>query len=99
MKYKLNIEVPFTDKVTGKKYHEVGKVETFSKERGEELLKDPRGLVSLNEKIEEKPKNKDDKKDKANDKKSTKEEDKAPEVVDDPNKKDITITENQDKPE
>ena len=45
--YKLNIEVKFTDKYTGKKYN-VGDVITVSKERFEELLNDSRKLVSVN---------------------------------------------------
>lgn len=45
---KLNIEVSFTDKYTNEDY-KVGDVIEVSDERGNELLNDPRKLVSLNE--------------------------------------------------
>lgn len=57
MKYKLNIVSAFTDKYTDENYN-VGDVVTFDKARGEELLADPRGLVTLVEKIEQSPKKK-----------------------------------------
>lgn len=53
MKYKLNIELAFTDKINGKKY-KVGDVIEFDEARGKELLADSRKLVSLNKKIEDK---------------------------------------------
>lgn len=46
MKYELKIEQRFQDKYNGTIY-EAGKVITFDKARGEELLADERGLVSL----------------------------------------------------
>jgi hypothetical protein len=55
MKYRLNIEIPFTDRITKEDYI-VGDVKEFEKDRGEELLADKRKLVSLNEIIEDKPK-------------------------------------------
>lgn len=53
MKYKLNIEMAFTDKITDEKY-KVGDVKEFDEARAKELLADKRHLVSLNEIIEEK---------------------------------------------
>lgn len=43
---KLKIEQIFKDKYTGKMYDKIGEVLNFTKERGEELLNDPRKLVS-----------------------------------------------------
>lgn len=51
MSYKLNIEKQFTDRENGKLYR-VGEVVKFTNARGEQLLKDPRKLVSLNEKTD-----------------------------------------------
>ena len=45
---KLNIEVAFTDKYTSEDYV-IGRVIEVTEARGNELLKDPRNLVSLNE--------------------------------------------------
>ena len=50
--YKLKIEQKFQDKYNGNIY-EAGEVIEFEKARGEELLADKRGLVSLVEKVEE----------------------------------------------
>lgn len=52
MKYLLNIEKQFTDKLTNEK-HKIGDVIECSKERGEELLNDVRKLVSINKIIED----------------------------------------------
>lgn len=53
MKYKLNIEIPFTDKITHEAY-KVGDVKEFDENRAKELLKDTRKLVSVNAMVEEK---------------------------------------------
>lgn len=53
MKYKLNIEIAFTDKITAEKY-KVGDVKEFDEIRAKQLLEDKRHLVSLNEIIKEK---------------------------------------------
>lgn len=53
MKYVLKIEVSFTDKYTDKEY-KVGNKITVDEARGKELLDDPRHLVTLVEKIDEK---------------------------------------------
>lgn len=52
MKYKLNVEIAFVDRYTNAQY-KVGDVIEVNETRGNELLHDPRKLVSLNEKIEE----------------------------------------------
>lgn len=53
MKYKLNIEVAFTDKNNNAKHYKIGDVITVDEARGNELLADSRKLVSLNEIIED----------------------------------------------
>lgn len=53
MKYKLNVEVSFTDKNDETKHYKIGDVITVDEARGKELLADSRKLVSLNEKIED----------------------------------------------
>lgn len=58
MKYKLNIEVDFSDKYTDEKY-KIGDVVTFKEARAKELLADSRGLVSLNEIVENKDETKE----------------------------------------
>ena len=52
MKYLLNVEKEFMDKLTNE-YHRVGKVIERDKKRTKELLADKRKLVSLNSKLEE----------------------------------------------
>ena len=52
MKYKLNIEIPFIDKITQEVY-KVGDVKEFDENRAKELLKDTRKLVSVNAMVEE----------------------------------------------
>lgn len=46
--FKLNVEVPFTDKYDETKHYIVGDVITVSKERFDELMNDSRKLVSEN---------------------------------------------------
>lgn len=64
MKYKLNVEIAFVDRYTNEEY-KVGDVIEVDEKRGNELLHDPRKLVSLNEKIEEVKKEETHKKKKA----------------------------------
>ncbi len=66
MKYKLNVEVAFTDKDDKELHYKVGDVIEVSEKRGKELLADDRKLVSLNEKIEDKSKKGKSNKDKTN---------------------------------
>lgn len=50
MKYILKIEVAFSDKYDNSKEYRIGDIVEFDETRAEELLSDPRKLVSLVEK-------------------------------------------------